>query len=198
MIIGKAKNMKFEIGQDRVQVHFLAAYADVIFGLRRFKEFFNLPLIEAMVKVSEERYTSLFSVEGLNDLFLFIENHIIQHPDMFYKKARKKFDNDYQKATKLLSQKYDNNWQEINAALRAIKYTSVYLPVLRYFEVVAARHLKDSFSKNNVKISDNEIFILASVDSYLSLAVKEKIDLLKIALKHYQSKKRKDYLKSIK
>jgi len=190
--------MKFEVGQDRVQVHFLVAYADVIFGFKRFEEFFGLPLIEAMVKVSEERYTSLFSIKGLNDLFLFIENNIIQRPDRFYEKVRKKFDNDHQKTIKVLSKKYDNNWQEINAVLLAIKYISIYLPALRYFEVVANRHLKDSFSKNNVKISNEEIFILSSVDSYSTLAVKEKIDLLKIALKHYQSKKREAYLEDIK
>lgn len=190
--------MRFEVGQDRVQVHFLAAYADAALGFKRFKEILGYPSPEIIVKVNQERYTSLFSTKSLNDLFLFIENHIIHRPSKFYEKVRKHFNNDHQKTLQVLSKKYDNVWQEIHAALLAIKYISIYLPALRYFEVVATRHLKDSFSKNNVEISNEELFILSSVNSYSTLAVKEKIDLLKIALKYYRLKKHDAYIKDIK
>jgi hypothetical protein len=190
--------MRIEVGKDRVQVHFLAAYADASLGFKRFKEILDYPYPEIIVKVNQERYTSLFSTKSLNALFLFIENHIIHHPSKFYEKVRKQFNNDHQETLRVLSKKYDNVRQEIHAALLAIKCISVYLPTLRYFEVVATRHLKDSFSKNNVRISNEELFILSSVDSYLTLAVKEKIDFLKIALKYYRSRKRGIYIKDIK
>lgn len=190
--------MKFEVGQERVQVHFLAAYADAVFGPRKIKEILNYPSCpEIIIKVFQEKYTSFFSVKDLNDLFLFIENKIIKRPEEFYKKVKKKFDNDDKKTAKILFKKYADSWQEINAGLLAIKYITGYLPVLRYVEVVATRHLKDSFSNNNIKISNKELFLLTSVDSYITLTTKEKMDLLKIAIKYYRAKK-EYYLPEIK
>lgn len=189
--------MKFEVGQDRVQVHFLAAYADAAFGFKRFKEILNYPCPEIIVKVSQERYTSLFSVTSLNELFLYIENSLIKHPGKFYQKIKQKFNSDDKKTIKILSKKHTDNWQKTNAALLALKYISIYLPTLRYFEIVAMRHLKDSLRKNNINIHDKELYTLTSVDSYTTLAIKEKIDLLKIAINNRNIKK-EDYIQKLK
>ena len=191
------KFMKFEVGQDRASVHFLVAYVDGLAIIKRFKEILGTPFCEAIAKVTKERYTSLFSVKGLNELFLFIEDNIIDKPERFYKKIRKKFDKDYLKSVKILSGKQGSDWLNVNAALKSIEYLSIYLPTLRYFEVVAMRHLKKSFQNNDIKISDDEIFTLASVDNYISLVAKEELDLLRIALKYYRDKTSKKYIQEI-
>ncbi|HFC76918.1 MAG TPA: hypothetical protein ENJ27_01675 [Candidatus Moranbacteria bacterium] len=181
--------MKFEVGQDRIQVHFLAAYVDAAFGLSRFKEIINYPCPEIIIKVSQERYTSFFSTKDLNNLFLYISNEISSDPKKFYSKIKNKFYNDNKKTIKILSKKYTDNWEKTNAAILTLKYISIYLPVLRYLEVVATRHLKNSLLKNDIKIHDKELYILTSADSYITLPIKEKVDLLKIAINNYKAKK---------
>ena len=60
--------MKFEVGQDRLQVHFLIAYVDVIWGLERFQEILGYPCPEIIIKVFDKHYTSLFSTADLRTL----------------------------------------------------------------------------------------------------------------------------------
>lgn len=189
--------MKFEVGQDRVEVHFLAAYFDAYVFPSQFNKLLNAQCPEFIIKVHNKKYIILYSTEDLNQLYSHIENKLIKRPDLFYKKIRKTFDKNYKKALTLLKSPADQLISFRNI-LESIHLVTFFIPALRYFEVVAIRRLKNSLNERKIKLSDDKLFKLTSIDNYTSLVAKENEDLLKIAIKFYDSQKSKEIPKHIK
>ena len=190
--------MKFEVGQDRVEVHFLAAYSDALAFPAQFSKILDTKCPEFIIKIYNRKYIILYSVSDLNDLYSHIEKKLIKNPNLFYKKVSETFKENHKKAVALLKTSFKQTIDFKNI-LESIRLVTFFLPALRYFEVVATRKLEDSLNKNGVKISSDELFRLASVDNYRSLVVKENEDLLKIAIKFYDDQKSKElsiYLKN--
>ncbi len=190
--------MKFEVGQDRVEVHFLAAYSDAFVFPVQLSKILDTKCPEFIIKIYNRKYTILYSVGDLSDLYYHIENELIKEPGLFYERVSRAFKKNYKKAVALL-RVFSRQSTDFRNILESIRLVTFFLPALRYFEVVATKKLKDSLNKNGVKINSDELFKLASVDNYRSLVVKENEDLLKIAIKFYDDQKSKElslYLKN--
>lgn len=131
--------MKFEIGQDRLEVHLLVAYIDAISFPSRFSEFLRFKCPEFIIKVFKKKYAILYSVDDINKLFLHIEDKTIKKPDIFYKKIKIKFNTDYKKAIRLLNinSKDKEKYTNFKNIIKSVKLLTIYMPILRYFEVVA-------------------------------------------------------------
>lgn len=189
--------MKFEVGQDRVEVHFLAAYSDAITFPVEFSKILDTICPEFIIKIHNRKYVILYLISDLNDLYSHIENKLIKKPDLFYKKVNRTFKKNYKKAITLLRAS-SGQTIDFRNILESIRLMGFFLPALRYFEVVATRRLKDSLNKNNTKVTSDELFKLSSIDNYRSLIIQENEDLLKIAIKFHDSQKSKKLVRYLK